>query len=260
MKRGLYTTDGVILNSFDYGESDRILTFCTSGYGKLKGIAKGARRSKRRFVGNLEPASHVRLIFFLTEKSELTRVEQVSLIDAMPGLRADLERYSAACCMLEMVSEMTREGLALPAVYSLLLDFLKMAELSPDAARSVRFFDIKLLSALGFLPHLDSCVVCRLGFESKGSDSARIFFSSEKGGAVCRACSLGSRSLVPITVGTARFLSAAGRLDADKLLRLKPNELTMREGGVVLDDFIAFQTGKELKAKKFMAKLKCAFV
>ncbi|TAN62960.1 DNA repair protein RecO [bacterium] len=260
MKRGLYTTEAVILNSFDYGESDRILAFCSSDYGKIKGIAKGARRSKKRFVGNLEPASHVRLDFFSSEKSELVRVEQVTLLDAMPGLRADMERYGAACCMLETVSEMTREGLSLPRVFSLLLSFVKMAAQLPDAAHTLSFFEIKLLDILGFSPHLESCVACRLGFGSGHGEDARIFFSSEKGGALCPDCAAGASMLVPVTIGTARFLIAALRFDNELLARLKPNGRILKEGGALLDDFIAFQTGKELKAKKFLAKLKCASV
>ena len=53
MRKGHYSTEAIILNSFDYNESDRILAFYTKEFGKLRGIAKGARRSKRRFVGNI---------------------------------------------------------------------------------------------------------------------------------------------------------------------------------------------------------------
>ena len=61
MKRGAYLTHAVVLNSVDYAESDRILTFFTREHGKLSGIAKGARRSKKRFVGKLDPGVRVKI-------------------------------------------------------------------------------------------------------------------------------------------------------------------------------------------------------
>jgi DNA repair protein RecO (recombination protein O) len=73
MKRGLFKASAVILNSLDYSESDRILTFYTLEHGKITGIAKGARRSRKRFVGNIEPASRIDLVFFHSDKSALVR-------------------------------------------------------------------------------------------------------------------------------------------------------------------------------------------
>src|SRR3990170_904561 len=79
MRKGHYSTEAIILNSFDYGESDRILAFYTKEFGKLRGIAKGARRSKRRFVGNICPPSYVNLLFS-RGNGELAIVEEASLL------------------------------------------------------------------------------------------------------------------------------------------------------------------------------------
>lgn len=253
MKRGLFKARAVILNSLDYGESDRILTFYTLEHGKLRGIAKGARRSRKRFVGNLEPASSVDLVFFHSEKSELVRVEDAKLFEAHSSLTSDIERLSQACYLLELVSEMTREGQNLPQVFDLLTGFLKMLEATSDEA-VLRFFEIRLLSILGYLPHLNGCVVCRGPF---GADD-RVFFSPEKGGTVCRRCAASAGSVSDISPGTARFLSMAAKFDADKLQRLKPGEAFLEESEKILYDFIKFQIGKELKTKRFITKLKNA--
>ncbi|MBI5344888.1 MAG: DNA repair protein RecO [Deltaproteobacteria bacterium] len=257
MKRGAYKTEAVILGSFDYGESDRILSFYTSDYGKLKGIAKGARRSRKRFVGNLEPPSHIRLIFF-QGSGELVRVEDAGLIDGFNGLKNDIEKFSPACYLLELVSEMTREGETQSTVFGLLAGFLKMLEeggrVTPFSKGAgyppegwvggirdeavVRFFEIRLLTLLGYLPYLEGCVVCRTPFVNAASG---LYFSSEKGGAVCRRCSYGSDGLLPVMHGTARFLSTAARLDAGQLGRLKRHQI-----------------GKELKTKRFLNKMMAA--
>lgn len=253
MKRGLFKTGAIVLNSFDYGESDRILTFYTHDFGKLRGIAKGARRSKKRFVGNLDPMSCLDMVFFHSDKSELVRVEEAKLADAFPGLKADIDALSIGCYLLELTSEMTREGQRLPQVYNLLAGFLKAIEEGADPGAYTRFFEIRLLSMLGYLPHLDACVVCR-----KTDAEPQKRFSSERGGVVCRPCSTGASGLIPVSSATAGMLAISAKLDFDKLERLKPNAAFMEEGERLLYDFIKFQIGKELKTKRFLEKMRKA--
>ncbi|MEE9614001.1 MAG: DNA repair protein RecO [Thermodesulfobacteriota bacterium] len=263
-RRGSFKTEAVVLNSIDYGESDRILTFYTPGDGKMSGIAKGARRSRRRFVGNLEPPSHISLMYYHKPGAGMVRVEAASLVDGFSGLKADIEGLARASYLLELVSEMTGEGQANPALFELLVGFLRVmdgwdgrAERDGRGAGGeslLRFFEIKLLSILGYMPHLEGCVVCRGGTDGPG----RTVFSSEKGGMVCGGCARGLTETVPLSAGTARFLAMAARLDMDKLTRLVPDPALLREGERVLTRFIRHQTGKELKTVKFMEKLRAA--
>ncbi len=266
MKRGLYKTQAVVLNSFDYGESDKILNFYTEDYGKLGGIAKGALRSRRRFVGNIEPMSHVLLVFFHSEKSNLARVEEVALVNGFSGLKLDIETLSAGYYLLELVSEMTREGQAIERVFSLLTSFLGMLDSGGEREVLLRFFEIKLLSVLGYMPHLSGCVVCGGPFEVT-ANGAGLLFSSEKGGVVCTGCAeyeasagaaYGMGATVPVSLGTVKVLSSAARFDSEKLARLKPGAAFLTEGERLLDNCIKYQIGKELKTKKFLAKLKRA--
>lgn len=254
MKRGLYRAEAIILNSFDYSESDRILTFYTREHGKIKGIAKGARRSKKRFVNNLEPLCLIKLIYFQSEKSELVRVEDSTLIEGFQNLRADIDRLSLGCYLLELVSEMTREGQVLSPVFTLLGGFLKMLDEGGEAEALVRFFEIRLLAALGYMPYLNGCVTCKSHFDGE----AALKFSSDRGGVVCRRCSAAATGLIGISAGTVRFLQTAARFDLDKLRRLKPAQTTLDECEKVMYDFIKFQIGKELKTKRFIDKMKGA--
>lgn len=252
MKRGLHTAEAVILNTFDFSESDRIISFMTREHGKLKGIAKGARRSRKRFVNNIEPMSHSTLVFFSNEKSELVRIDDAALIHGFAGLKTDIDRLSLGCYLLELTAEMTAEGQVLPHVFGLLTGFLHKIEGTAEAEMLVRFFEIRLLSQLGYMPHLDGCVVCRTPL----TEGLTVLFSSERGGALCRACSTGSPDLVGLSIGTARFLAMAARLDTDKLQRLRPSVQCLRECDAALSDFIRFQIGKELKTRRFLDKMR----
>ncbi len=174
------------------------------------------------------------------------------LVDAFTPLKEDIERLAEACYLLELTSEMTREGLVLPAVYHTLVHFLKMME-AGQGAEALRFFEIRLLSICGYLPHLGGCVSCR---QQPGEE--RVYFSSERGGLVCRRCSSGLMGLIPVSPGTAGLLAMAARLDAAKLVRLKPGAAFLDESERLLYDFIKFQLGKELKTRRFISKLRSA--
>ena len=73
----LYTTDALILRTYQLGEADRIVVFLTSDRGKKRGVANGARRLKSRFTGGLEPLTRVRLAYFERERRDLVRLRYV---------------------------------------------------------------------------------------------------------------------------------------------------------------------------------------
>src|SRR5512136_166407 len=70
----LYTTDAVVLRTYKLGESDRIVVFLTRDRGKKRGVARGARNSRRRFGGALEPLTRVRVAYFEKETRELVQL------------------------------------------------------------------------------------------------------------------------------------------------------------------------------------------
>ena len=80
----LFTTHAIVVHSINYGESDKIVTFFTRDFGKLKGIAKGARRSKKRFQNALGLFSHLRLLFFDREGMGLVRAQGCDILSLFP--------------------------------------------------------------------------------------------------------------------------------------------------------------------------------
>jgi DNA repair protein RecO (recombination protein O) len=270
MKRGSFKADAVILKTIDYGESDRIITFYSRDSGKQSAIAKGARRSKRRFVGNIDPLCFSRLTLFYNGKSDLLRVDDATLFDGFSLVKADIESYGSACYIVELAGEMTGEAESNPLVFAMIVGFLRIfdklgdkdisgdSDISDQREILLRFFEVKLLAALGYLPHLDGCVTCRDEIDGESSTSKRLYFDSEKGGVVCGICAAGLASSIPVSAGTAKFLSTASKLTMDKLLRLTPGRDFTSEGNAVMSSFIHYHLGKELKSRKFMDKMKGA--
>ncbi|HHL40430.1 MAG TPA: DNA repair protein RecO [Deltaproteobacteria bacterium] len=266
MKGGHTKTSALILGAFDYGESDRIVTFLTDRSVKLRAIAKGAKRSRRRFVGNLDPLSLSSLLVHLSPRSTLARIDDASLLREFSGIKTSVERLAAASYVAELASEMTGDGQQTPGLFPLVTAILAKIDDGAPTGPLLRSFEMRLLAAAGYLPHLSGCVACRRPLRQGGgagragrAAAAPHFFSAERGGLLCARCAAGaagSAGLMKVSPGAARFLTMAARLDPAKLQRLVPSPSLLAEGEELLGEFIRHHLGKELKTRLFMNKIR----
>lgn len=252
---GYCTALAVVLSSIDYGESDKIVTFYTLEFGKIKGIAKGAKRSRKRFVNNLEPFSYIRLLFFQKQGRDLMMIEQADVIRRFDSLFLEIDRIAFGSCCLELLNEMTPEGQKNQKAFELLLKSLIMLDKGANIRTIVVFFEMKLLSILGYHPHLETCVVCKKPATRAGAAETKIFFSSVRSGILCPRCKCHEKSLIPVSPGTIKFLMLAAKTDVDKAERITMPDWAAEECKKIMDDFLRYQLGKELKSKRFLEKL-----
>ena len=242
-----------MLNAFDYAESDAILVLYTREFGKLKGIAKHGRKSKRRFVGALDPVTLKTVDFFVNGRSEFVRLESSVVRDTFSALKSDMHSFSLASYMVELVDVFTREGVLLPEIFDLLKGSLASLSVTRSLETVVRAFELRLLRMLGLMPHLSCCVSCS-GELIDGS----AFFSPPMGGLVCNVCSRSVRGLSKIRLGTARFLEAASRFGPDKLKRLGASPDILGEADRAIYSFILYQSGRDFKTRRFIDSMKCS--
>lgn len=183
-------TEAVVLRSFAFGEADRVLHVYTETNGRIGVMAKGARRTKSRFGGRLEPFSHVELSIH-RGRGELGTVTGASLVRSHDAIRTDPYRLQVGLvgleAMLRLYTEEERNDRVFLAV-TRFLDALDARE-TPAGRRAaldplVLSFQLKLLWLEGFLPHLGSCVEC-------GGEEELVAFAPSAGGAVCAACDHG---------------------------------------------------------------------
>ena len=120
--------EAIILRTRDYHESDRLITFFSRSQGQLTGIAKGARRSKKRFVHTLEPLSHVLITYADRASSGLVRIDASELKNGFIELRNNVARLGYASLSCEVVLEMSPERQANPTLFALLNQYLKQLE------------------------------------------------------------------------------------------------------------------------------------
>jgi DNA repair protein RecO (recombination protein O) len=179
---GLYHDRGVVLRTYRLGEADRIVVILTRGHGKVRSVAKGIRKTKSRFGGRLEPASHVDLLLY-EGRGELDIVSQAETIDHFRPLRDDLDRLGRAVTMLEVADQLALEREANARLYEMLVGALRTLA-AQDAPLVVPGFLLKALALEGFRPQVDACVAC-------GSEGPLVSWALEEGGLRCASHRLG---------------------------------------------------------------------
>jgi DNA repair protein RecO (recombination protein O) len=198
-------TAAVLLRSIAYGESDRIVTLLTESRGKLAVMARGARRSTRRFAGALEPYALIEAEIALG-RGDLGRLAEARVVRVFPGVLADLTKMSVAASGLELVRESIgeRDDDPDPRLLPTVVRFFELVEGS-SAEEVALAFEARLLSISGLSPNLESCGRC--GRAAPPGKAA--LFDPVSGALACRACGGGP---VKLSGGLrAALLRARGR-------------------------------------------------
>lgn len=237
-------TEAIVLRTIDYGESDRIVTFCTADFGKIRGIAKGARRSRKRFANAIEPFCCSRILFSRRSPENLALIEACDVLSHFPGIRSDLEKSLAASCLIDLTDQFTPEDKKSAQSFRLLLDFLRLLEESALTEALLRFFEIRLLRISGYDPVLDHCICCKRPIVKEAS----YCFDAAKGGLTCSVCTPASRDAVPVSLGTVRTLILGREMEIDRLGRLHLSDRSADESRRLLAHFIRHLLGRELKS------------
>lgn len=144
----------LVLSVVNYGESDRIVSLFTLEHGRLRGFAKAARASRKRFGGLLEPLNRLQLQLQLKGEG-LSRIERVEAFGSVTALREPLESLALALYACELVETLTPEGHPLPRLYRLLAALIDYLAAQPARPVDRCFFEINLLNILGYRPLLD---------------------------------------------------------------------------------------------------------
>ncbi len=208
----LYRDHGIVLRTYKLGEADRIVVLLSEAHGKVRAVAKGARKSGSRFSARLEPPSHVALQMY--EGRQLDTVTQVDTVDHFRTVKTDLERLTKAASLLEAVDQIAQEREPDAPLYQMLLGALRTLAARDSALLAPGFF-LKLLAHEGVKPVVEACAAC-------GEPGELCAFDLIEGGLLCRQHRRGL-STSPEAVEILQMI-LGGRLGA--ALALEPSPAT----------------------------------
>jgi DNA repair protein RecO (recombination protein O) len=154
------TAEAVVLRQYALGEADRIIVLFTREFGKLRAVARGARKLRNRFGGSLEPFTHIRLHFFLKEGAELARIDHCEVVHAYMGQGMDLDRLYAFTYFAEIIQQIVEDNNANQYLFRLFISALQVAEETRVSVALVHYFEVWALKLSGWFPNYGTCSKC----------------------------------------------------------------------------------------------------
>jgi DNA repair protein RecO (recombination protein O) len=244
----LLTTSAILLRSVAYGESDRVVTLLGKTTGRVSALARGARKSVKRFGGGLGLGASGEASL-RDRGGELMGLDGFEVSEGRLGLGTDLARTAHASYAIELCDRLCGPRHPEPAVYQWLDEFLTRVERAGATSERLRVFELGLLGRLGIGASFD-CVSCGRTEADLGDESTR--WHPERGGVVCRDC---VRSGSVLMAGTRRALARLGELalgDADGASLDRDLNAGCRQA---IRELLSFHIPGPLKSLEFIDKM-----
>jgi DNA repair protein RecO (recombination protein O) len=231
-----------VLSAIDYGEADRIVSLFSLEHGRIKGFARAARKSRKRFGAALEAFARIDAQIHI--KDGLCGLQQAEIHNIYPAIRAELGRIAHALYVCELVDALTPEGVPLPRLFRLMAAYLDFLEKTEAVESDRRFFEINLLNILGYRPSLDECTRCGAAFGCEGS------LLQPDGELVCRSCLMKGQHISEQALKTLAACMATGTFGVVDF-----SHEQLQQAGMLLDRSIASHAGRSMKSLAFLEQV-----
>jgi DNA repair protein RecO (recombination protein O) len=247
MRDRVYRTDAVIIRRADFGEADRLLTLITP-QGKRRVVAKGARKTTSRLAGHIELFTHATLLLAVGRNLDI--VTQSVILHSFQTLRGDLKRIGAAYYAAELIDRLIEEDDENRPAFELLVATLQALDTTRNLDLALRFYELRLLSFVGYRPNLYHCAVCQ---EALTEETRR--FSPEAGGALCPRCAPADRAALPISLSAFKLLRFLQAQPLDAIERLNISPATRDEAEKLMRVYLRRILERDLKSIVFLEQI-----
>jgi DNA repair protein RecO (recombination protein O) len=244
-----FRVDAVVLSHSDWGEADRLLWLYTLEMGKIRVLAKGARKIRSRKAGHLEPFTRVRLL--LAKGREILLVTQAETIEAFLPLHEDLEGITYASYVVELLDRFTYEEGENRSLYQLLVDTLSRLSQMSEKDLVIRYYELRLLDLVGFRPQLFHCLGCEAEIQPQAQ-----FFSASQGGVLCPKCGANSSGALPISMQALKYLRHFQRSKFSGAIKARLAPELNREMEIVMQHYLTYLLERGLNTPPFMRRLR----
>jgi DNA repair protein RecO (recombination protein O) len=237
-------TRAVVIGRRVLGESDRL------AFGKLRGVARSARRPRSRFGSALELFTLGELVFFDTGRSELVQVDHFDIVEPFVDVREDLDRLGQGAWAVECVTRLSADRDSHPALFRLLVRDLRALAGSRRPGWVSVCFAIRAVDLLGHRPRIDRCVSCKRTYPFAGAA-----LDVTAGGLTCPGCAIGADAIALSGAAVGTLLRLRG-LRWDEALRLTLAPALERELGSLVDGLVARLAGRPSRSSRFLGQVR----
>ena len=243
-----YTSPAIIMRVREFGEADLLVSFFTPDKGRLKGVAKGARRSSKRFVNCLDSFSLVELEYQLKRPGDLYFLTAGKLRNAHPGLRSDYANLARASYMVELTEVLFPPGVAEREVFRLLAGSFDLLDQKVRVIAVPIAFESRMMVLGGYGINLEKCCLCGRSYTGRGA----AVFRRDRGGVACLKCqqeTLLTPALSPETVG---LLKRFQRQPLEVLQEIELSDESVEQIRPVLKLHREYRLERRLRTSKYV--------
>jgi len=241
-----YKTTGIIIGKRDFMEADKLLVVFTSDLGKIQIKAKGLRRTLAKMAGHLEMFNFVELE--LIKGKTFYIVIGAQIIDGFSTIKESYEKIGIYYYLCEVLDKILEEKVRHKNTFDFLLDILEeLKKEDADTLLITIFFELNVLSYLGFKPEFLVCVGCRDDISGH-----KFYFSEEKGGIICETCSGDDFYSNKISQNAIKLMRLIVEKDFGFIKKIKMERSTPEEVKRINSFFLEHVLGRELKSKQFL--------
>jgi DNA repair protein RecO (recombination protein O) len=176
--------EAIVLRVWPFQEADLLVSLFTREQGRVKGVARHALRSRRRFGGALEPMTYVRATYAERPRQELMRLDGFEILSSPLSRPVDYARTAALQLVAEVVEEALPEQAPEDAVFRLVLAVLDEIQVG-RVWMPVTYFALWMNRLMGWMPELGRCVVCGLVLDSRDGRGGTVWYSATSDGVTC---------------------------------------------------------------------------
>ena len=243
-----HISPAIIMRTWEFGETDLIISFFTSDRGRLKGVAKGARKSRRRFANCLDLFCLTRLEYERRGEEGLYFLHSGKLVHAFPGLRSDFLSLSLASYMIELTEILFPLGVVANRMFELLNGSFSVLNEDKNIDNLRVLFESKAMGLGGYGIDFSRCCSCGRTYEGEG----RAVFKRSKGGIACLKCEQESKRSPGLGPATVMVLKNIQSTPWDKALASCLTNEMIREIKPVLKLHMEYRIGRRLKTAEYL--------
>ena len=254
----VYTSEALILRTYKLGEADRIVVFLTRDRGKKRGVAKGARRTRSRYLGALEPMTRAGVAYYEREQRELVRLNYVepsrspmAAADGGGEAESALGALGHAGYFAELIDEWSPEAQVDERLYRLGSSMVDALAARAPIERLARYFEYWLLRLQGVYPSITTCAGCHASLQDGAVMPPRehVF--------VCRSC-WPSNGGTLVSAEGMRFLKGSATVSPEALDTLPLAAASARQLETAHRRLINLHLEKELKSARVLREIRQA--
>jgi DNA repair protein RecO (recombination protein O) len=239
----LKESEAIVLRSFPLGEGDRLVSFLSRSEGRLRGVARGARKPKSPFGSTLEPLSYIHIWFYERETRELVRINQCEILESFYGAQHDYSTSVSLAMVSEIVEVVLPEHESSDPVFRLVLVALRALASGKGGHLPLAYFALWTVKLAGWLPSFERCQNCGKEFGTRGA------FALQTGELVCSDCRIGGEPV------SGRLLLIGRMILGEKLenlLKVSINESELKELLNYLLNMIERETEHEISTRRMV--------